>query len=725
MPVTGSADTLSLQHRPRNLDGTDSSRDAASIVDTDPHKIAADGPFAANADVALDAGVTEPSGASSQLKQCAEVCQRLSPLNAASSSEPNENSAGTFSAALPAHPTIWPPPYLSDAKLTDTKGWHLLNQYTYGLWAMAAAGREVIHILGWAKGDSASVSISSHLPAANAGAMVSGVFAVLEAAGTAHMAWKEGKKKAEIDKALREHADGHERFIAGNPGIASLLGERHALTSLLQTWPRDDSGGRIAEWQRDSIVPMFNLQRVEADLKDVGSKLEKLALELADNFEHYVLYEKAANQLTESNDNIRALGIAVARDCVVQLGGTACNATDTATKLGAHGVDLVANGIASGAFGIAMGALHVGAGIVGWYQSERRLQDLKVVRNLRSDLRTSQGRDAHVQHAIVTHRQWLIDEAAQTQCADVRNVHTANAAATMSAEAAGDVAAAKQLVEVLTHHQAKAFQSIESTELKKNSRAKQRVAYGTVSIVMGAGAIVAATVASGGIFALVLSAVAFGLGFYWLGSAFLRFLMDRIEENLVARRDTQQKIEAERILKESRRPTIHEMRRNKFVAIDGMLMALIDGERPITRCALADALISLGMDRNLVEALRLRSTVRLDGTYAQDREDILKKLRCFVAHSQTDALKAAIGGTTLRNDEAMLKSLRQLFQEFIEGRTAMRQQYERRTGALAFLAQRFREWLPGKCIVSEQQRVESPAPFAPPSEAQTRAAAPI
>ncbi|MFC4435116.1 hypothetical protein [Cupriavidus respiraculi] len=601
----------------------------------------------------------------------------------------------------------------------------MLNQYTYGLWAMAAAGREVIHILGWAKGDPASISIASHLPASNGGAMVSGVFAVLEAAGTAHLVWKEKKKKSEIDRALREHADGHERFIAGNPGIASLLGERHALTSLLQTWPRDDSGGRIAEWQRDSIVPMFNLQRVEADLKDVGSKLEKLALELADNFEHYVLYEKAANQLTESNDNIRALGIAVARDCVVQLGGTACNATDTATKLGAHGVDLVANGIASGAFGIAMGALHVGAGIVGWYQSERRLQDLKVVRNLRSDLRTSQGRDAHVQHAIVTHRQWLIDEAAQTQCADVRNVHTANAAATMSAEAAGDVAAAKQLVEVLTHHQAKAFQSIESTELKKNSRAKQRVAYGTVSIVMGAGAIVAATVASGGIFALVLSAVAFGLGFYWLGSAFLRFLMDRIEENLVARRDTQQKIEAERILKESRRPTIHEMRRNKFVAIDGMLMALIDGERPITRCALADALISLGMDRNLVEALRLRSTVRLDGTYAQDREDILKKLRCFVAHSQTDALKAAIGGTTLRNDEAMLKSLRQLFQEFIEGRTAMRQQYERRTGALAFLAQRFREWLPGKCIVSEQQRVESPAPFAPPSEAQTRAAAPI
>ncbi|MBY4948558.1 hypothetical protein K6V92_18245 [Cupriavidus respiraculi] len=555
--------------------------------------------------------------------------------------------------------------------------------------------------------------------------MASSVFAVIEAIGTAHLISKQWKKKSEIDRALVEHADGHARFTADSPSVSSLLAKRGALLTLLDAWPRDEDETPVRVWQRSGEAIPLNWESINRHLNAVEAKLESDALDLVDDFEHYVVYEQAANQLADSSDNVRALGIAVARDCVVQLGGTGCNAADAATKFGAHGVDLVANGIASGAFGIAMGALHVGAGMLGWYQAERRLQDLEAVRQRGANLRTPQGREAHVRSAIEGHQQWLIAEAARTELDGVRHLHMANAAAVGSARTQDDVVAAKELVEVLTMHQAQALKNIEATELKKSSRAKSRIAYGTVSMLMGAGAIIAATVASGGIFALVLSAVGFGLGVYWLGSAFLRFFMDRIEANLVARRDGQQKVEAERILKEHRRPTIHEMRRNRFVAIDAMLLALFDGDRPISGRALADALTSLGMDRNLVEALKLRSTVRLDTIYAADRDEILEKLRCFASKRQKEALKAAIGGMTLRSDEALLKSLRQLFQEFIEGKTAMRQEYERRTGVFSYLGQKVRGWLPGKAGPVNIASAQPSGAQAEPAMAQLSGCAPV
>lgn len=208
---------------------------------------------------------------------------------------------------------------------------------------------------------------------------------------------------------------------------------------------------------------------------------------------------------------------------------------------------------------------------------------------------------------------------------------------------------------------------------------------------VGVGFVVLAATGTGGLFVAVLAAAALAFGVFWLVSGVIRFVRDRIEANREAERDKQLKDAAQRILQEDRQPTVEEMRSNRFVAIDAMLRALLDGDRPITRCALTEVLVSLGMDANLLEAIRLRSTTRLDPTYAKDKEDIAEKLRCFASEAKTEALKTAMEGMALRSDEAMLKPLRQLFQEFIEGKTAMRRQYEARSGVVAFLSERLPE----------------------------------
>jgi hypothetical protein len=612
-------------------------------------------------------------------------------------SEDSDRSAGPASpeSDRSSQEATWPPPFLSQAKLVEAKGWHLLNEFTYGLWAVTTAGRETVHILGWVKGEPGTYSISSHLPSSNEGAMVSGAFAVLEAAGTAHLVRKEQKKKSDIVKALAEHAAGRDRFIGGNTEIAALLGERHALLTLLERWPRDETAQPLPEWKANPTSPLLSFERTQSHREKILSELEKLALDLAADYEHYVLYEQAANQLAESTDNVRSMGVAAARDCVVQLGGTACNAADTAVKLGAaHGVDLVANSIAGGAFGVAMGALHIGSGMVGWYQAERRLADLELARSRRTDLQTVQGREQLVQEAAEHHRQWLIAQADRTQSAGVREVHMARATAPASAATvAADVATAKALVGILMHHQREAFDTIEAAERIKLSRAKFRMRYGALSMVMGAGFIIAATVASGGIFPLVLTTAALALGTFWIVSGIIRSALDRVNASGEKKRESQLKAQAQRIRHENRDPTSDEMRDNKFVAIDSMLGVLLDGDRPVTRCALTDALASLGMDANLLEALRLRSTIRLDKQYAKDKEEIDKLLRCFSSQARTEVLKRDMNAMELRSDEAILKPLRQLFQQFIEGHTAMRQQYERRTDALTFLRGKVRELL--------------------------------
>lgn len=585
----------------------------------------------------------------------------------------------------------WPPPYLSHAKLSETKGWHLLNEVTYGLWSAVTVGREAMHIAVSSTDELKTFSATSYLPAANEGALVGSTFALIEAIGTAHLVWKAGRKKSELDQALGKHAEGRDRFVNGNPEIASLLGERHALSTLLNTWPCDAEAKLLPDWQRDSSASPLNLQRTQADLKGVEQKLEKLALDLAADFEHYVRYEQAANQLAEASDNLHSMGVAAARDSVVQLGGAACNATEAAVKLGVQGVDLAANSIASGAFSLAMGAFHMGAGAVGWYQSERRLVDLAVVRQRGLDLQTADGRERQVLGAAERHRQWLTEQAARTGSAAVQQSHVASAAAAASPQSAEDVESAKELIEIVLHHQEKAFQAIEATELKKKSRAKFRMGYATAAMAIGVGFVVFATLGSGGVVGTILLAAALALGTFWLVSGVVRFVKDRIEANGQAQRDKQWLATAQRIAQEQRKPTVDEMRENRFVAIDAMLKALLDSERPIIRCALTEALVSLGMDANLLEAIRLRSSIRLDSTYAKDREEISQKLRCFASQAQTEALKSAMEGMALRSDEAMLKPLRHLFQEFIEGKTAMRQQYERRSGALAFLRDRLPE----------------------------------
>ncbi|MBO4122292.1 hypothetical protein J5T34_16330 [Cupriavidus gilardii] len=586
----------------------------------------------------------------------------------------------------------WPPPYLSHAKLSETKGWHLLNEVTYGLWSAATVSREAMHIAAASKEEWKTFSISSHLPVANEGALVGGAFSLIEAIGTAHLVCKAGRKKSELDQALSKHAAGRRRFVDGAPEIANLLGERHALSTLLQTWPRDEETKLLPEWQRDAAEPPLNLQRTQEDQKGVEEKLVRLALDLAADFEHYVRYEQAANQLAEATDNLHAMGVAAARDSVVQLGGAACNATEAAVKLGAQGVDVAATGVASGAFGMAMGALHMGAAAVGWYQSERTLADLAAVRSRRADLRTVDGREQQVLGAAERHRQWLKNQAARTESAAVRQSHAASAAAPVT-ESVDDVASANRLIEIVLHHQDKSFEAIEATELKKKSRAKFRMGYGAASMAVGAGFVALATIGTGGLFVTVLAAAALALGTFWLVSGVARFVRDRIEAYREAKRDQQLKDAAQRILQEQREPTLEEMRSNRFVAIDAMLRSLLNGDRPITRCALTEVLVSLGMDANLLEAIRLRSTVRLDPTYAKDKEDIAQKLRCFASEAKTEALKTAMEGMALRSDEAMLKPLRQLFQEFIEGKTAMRQQYERRTGVLTFLREKLRDVL--------------------------------
>ncbi|MFX7140564.1 hypothetical protein ABTH88_21775, partial [Acinetobacter baumannii] len=77
-------------------------------------------------------------------------------------------------------------------------------------------------------------------------------------------------------------------------------------------------------------------------------KLQDQALALVNDLKQYIQYEQAANELANATDNVHALGLATARDVVIQLGGTACNVAATLGKAGVPGVNLAAAGVAGG-----------------------------------------------------------------------------------------------------------------------------------------------------------------------------------------------------------------------------------------------------------------------------------------------------------------------------------------------------------------------------------------
>ncbi|WP_256083962.1 hypothetical protein, partial [Staphylococcus aureus] len=134
--------------------------------------------------------------------------------------------------------------------------------------------------------------------------------------------------------------------------------------------------------------------------------------------------------------------------------------------------------------------------------------------------------------------------------------------------------------------------------------------------------------------------------------------------------DVQAHAQARHVLDARREATIEEMRDNKFLAIEALLKALVDRDRPVTRDALWKALADLGMDQTLLQALELRSRVRLDEIYADDRQTMIDSRRCCASSADEMALRNLIESMTLRTDEAMLKPLRQLFQDFVDGKTA-------------------------------------------------------
>lgn len=589
----------------------------------------------------------------------------------------------------------WPPTFLPHAKLAEAKGWHLLNEVTYGAWGLATAGRAVLQISVAAAGKLDTFSLTSYLPATNEAGLLGGAFAVTEALGTVLLIYKAGTKRSESKAALREHAAGHKRFIQEDPArdarIQSSLSEQRRLLKQIETWPLDEARQPMAEIPcgHDPEEPPLKYAEVLAGLKLTLAKLTEEALNLVKDLEHYIQYERASNELSEATDNIHTLGVATARDVVVQLGGTACNVATAIGKAGIAGVDLAATGVAGGAFSAAMGTMHMAAGMLAWYQGTRRLEDVSAARRHGLDWQSAESRQQRVSA--------IADTVPAARPADTKSAmaptgqgQPESAERAESAKLA-DVRRANDMVDVMMHHREKSFQAIEKSEQRKTWWAKFRMVYGAGSATIGTGLILASTV-----FGLIppvgiaLGACALILGTVWLASAFVRNHKDRRNTNAQHENDKRAFAEAQRILSQRRQPTVEEMRNNRFLAIDALLKALLDRDRPITRDALLTAMTELGMDKALFDALELRSHVQLDQTYADDRKALIDKLRCCASDEEEKAIKAMVERMTVRSDEAVLKPLRQLFQDFVEGRTSMRQEYERRSGFFAFLAEKLR-----------------------------------
>ncbi|KAA6129282.1 hypothetical protein [Cupriavidus cauae] len=330
-----------------------------------------------------------------------------------------------------------------------------------------------------------------------------GVFAILEAAGTVHLTWKADRKKSELKEYIRQCANGHERFVHGDDEykerIAWLFDRQRELEALLRNWPVDDENKPLPEiaHESDPTQPPRKLADTEAGLQDVVEQLKERALELVKDLKDYIQYEQAANELADATDNIHALGLATARDVVIQLGGTACSVAATLGKAGVPGVNLAAAGVAGGAFSVAMGTMHVAAGALAWYQATRRLEDIQAAR-----IRGSDWQDPHARQRRVS------DIASALPQERPRNAASAKASVPViaqqhepaqeveHAESArlADIQRANDMIEVMMHHREKAFGAIEAAERLKIWWAKFRMAYGGVSIGIGTGLIVAAAV---------------------------------------------------------------------------------------------------------------------------------------------------------------------------------------------------------------------------------------
>ncbi len=617
-----------------------------------------------------------------------------------------------FAVGEHADDPSWPPSFLTQAKLAKAKGWHLLNEVTFGAWGAATATRAAIQIGTIATGQTDTLSISSHLPAGNEGALVGGIFALIEAFGTAHLIWKAGRRKGELEAVMREHTDGHTRFVNGDPArdteITELFDEKQEIERQLKTWPRDESMTPLPEIAHasDPTAPPQRFDDRQARLSSIRSDLREHALDLVEDLEHYIQYEQAANELGQAINNVHAMGIAAARDVVIQLGANACNYAVSAAKLGAPGVDIAAAGVAGGAFGMAMGALHMGAGAVSWYQSQRRLDDVQAARNRGLVWQAAESRQQQVLR--LANDPLRIPQVPAAVAQEPMAAAAPAIAPPTDPDKQADIQRANDMIEVVLHHRDQAFRVIEEDERRNIWRSKVRMAYGALSIAIGAGVIVATTV-----FALVppvglvLGAVALLAGTCWLVFGSGKNTNDRSKDKGRAEGDKQAIADAKRIVGQQGQPTIEQMRNNRFLAIEAMLSALRDRNRPVTRQALTDALIDLGMGPALLQALELGSSVRLDETYKKDREDMLKKLRCGatrkgVQKREKERLEKMIETMPLRTDEAMLEPLRHLFQDVIEGKTSMRQEYERRVGFFAFMRAKLQETFEGRPLLSAQ-----------------------
>ncbi|UZN51066.1 hypothetical protein KZ686_22160 [Cupriavidus cauae] len=595
----------------------------------------------------------------------------------------------------------WPPGFATHARLAQAREWHLLNEVTYAIWGGATTGRAGLQVSAFATGKFDTLSITSLAPATSEAGVAGAVFAIVEAAGVLHLTWKAGRKKVELDECKRQNAQGHAHFVQRHAErqrrIGWLLARQRALEGTLPGLPASESSDQRphAGLVADDKASAAMLADVALELRDVRIGLEKQALDLVEDLEHYILYEQAANELGQANDNIRALGVATARDVVIQLGGSACTVASAVGKAGVPGVELAPVGVAGGAFSVAMGALHMAAGFLSWYQSARRLDDIRAARGRGSNWLTSDYRRQRAAAIADAFHETRSEMAFGTPNSQADGAALQSAEQTQRMQQAlqpgpsrrADIERANELVDILMHHREQAFQTIESAERRKIWWSRLRTIYGAVSVGIGVGAILATT-AFGLIppVGIIVGAVALLAGTVWLLIACVRLYQDRRAGRAESARDEQARAQVGHFVEAKRDATVDDMRNNRFLAIDVLLRALFDHEQPVARGVLWEVLAALEMDRALIHALELRSSVRLDSVYADDRRTMIERARCCASAIDEAALKKVIEGMSLRSDDAMLALLRQLFQDFIEGKTPMRLEYQRRTGFFAYLA---------------------------------------
>lgn len=623
----------------------------------------------------------------------------------------------------------WPPHFWTHARLPQARGWHLLNEVTYAMWAGATSGRTALQVGPFVTDKFDTLSITSLVPATSEAGVAGGVFTILEAAGTLHLTWKAGRKKFELDECKREHAQGHARFQQGDAQcearIAWLLARKRELEAHLRNWQVDEASHPLPQSAHATDANALPRKLLDArfELRDTNIALEKLALGLIADIEHYILYEQAANELAQANDNVHTLGMAAARDVVIQLGGTGCNVASAVSKAGVAGVDLATVGVAGGAFSVAMGVLHMAAGLLAWHQSARRLDDIQSARGRAAEWRTPERRRQRVSaiaDSLHEARHSVAASSAANRPAQVPGPQSAERAQQAESDKRADIQRANELVDILMHHRDKAFDVIETAERQKIRWAKVRVIYGAVSVAIGIGAILATT--AFGVIApvgIIVGAVALLVGTVWLVTACIRIYKDRRAARAQLAWDAQALAQAQHIVDAQREGTVEEMRNNKYLTIDVLLRALFDGERPVARRALWEILIGLEMDRALLRALELQLSVRLDEVYEDDRKTMMERMRCCASATDEAALKTLLEGMSLRSDDAVLGRLRRLFQDFIEGKTTMRLEYERRAGFFSCLAGSLPAWRRRKRGVGGSQRARLAIPPPTPSDPQT------